>query len=458
MEKEKDASLDTWGNRRQFSRVRAQLQMQYRVIRDKGASPAWNSTVTKNISASGVCFESFHPLSLNSMLEVKLSVPFFKTPISLKARVVRAAEIKAGEIYGVAASIIDISQADRKKMQIEIQQIDINGILHQAVVQGATDVHFSLGHPPMLRRAGKLFPLNTEALDKSSLKRMIFSLLDEGQINKFWENLELNTSVTIMTVEGTYRFRVNVHLQQESVEAVFHLIKMPIPAFEDLRLPEIVKSFAYKKSGLVLVAGLAGSGKTTTCASLIDLVNSERSCVITTLQQPIEYIIPAKKSIIKQREIGVDTKSFESGLENILNTDSDVLMIGDLLDHRVIELAIRTALAGKLIFVTVVNSSVVGTLTSIIYSFPAEKQYYIRKILSDSLLGIVCQKLLPLKGNETEQVLATEVLVNNLNVSEIIREGLFDKVSWTMQNDNKSGMCTFERSLKDLADAGLIDD
>jgi twitching motility protein PilT len=430
--------------------------MQYRIMRQDGTSRVWNSTHTKNISAAGICFESFHPLGLNTMLEVNLIVPFFKTPIELKSRVVRAVEIKAGEIYGVAASIVDISAADRKKLQIEIEQIDISTLLHSAVTQGATDVHLSLGFAPVIRKAGVLVPMEGGILGKSALKRMIFSLLSEEQITAFTETGEINTAVTIVTVDGAHRFRLNVHTQQGIVEAVFHLIKVPVPSLQELNLPAVIGTFVRKKSGLLIITGASGAGKTTTCASLVEEINTSRSKVIMTFQRCIEYIHPGGKSIIRHREIGKDAKTFASALEQALYQDPDVLVVSELADPHSMELILDAAQTGKLVILTFSSAGVVMGLQKIINAFPAEKQYFSRKALSQCLLGVVFQKLLPCKTSDARQLLAAEVLINSPEISDIIREGLLEKIPGIIMSDARYGMRSFEKSVKELWNSGLI--
>ncbi len=422
-------------NRRQFARVRAQLFMQYRVLRAGGAARAWNSTVTKNLSAAGICFESFHPLSLNTELEVNLKIPFYETPVVMKARIVRAAEIKAGEVYGVAAAITDIKKTDRKKLQVEIEQIDIIGLLQVAMQARASDVHLSMGHPPMLRMAGKLQAMKYDVLDKEAIKRMVFSLLSEDQISDLNEKHELNTAVTIVTVAGTYRFRLNVCFQQSAVEAAFHYINIPIPSLEDLKLPESVSAFAEDKQGLVLITGPAGCGKTTTCAALIEKINSERSSVIMTFQSPIEHIFPVKNSIIKQREVGVDTESFASGIKQAMQQDVDVLMLGAIPDEETLGFAIDAAVCGKLVFAVIPSSGIVGVLHKIINMFETERHYYMRKVLADCLRGIIFQRLLPDKDDNGKRVADVEVLFNTPDVATAIREGLFDRILSIMKNN-----------------------
>ncbi len=320
-------------------------------------------------------------------------------------------------------------------------------------------MHLSIRHPPMFRKLDKLVPVGEDVLDKSTLKRMIFSLLNEEQINQFTRDSELNTAVTILTIDASYRFRLNVHLQQDIVEAIFHLIPVPVPSLSELNLPGVVASFARKKSGLVVITGLSGSGKTTTCAALIDLINQERSSVIMTFQKPIEYIYTLKKSIIKQREIGVDTKSFAIGLKQVLYQDVDVLVVAEVPDSETMELVINAAAKGKLVFLILSAPSVTSAIQKIIYAFPADKQYYSRKILSQVLQGVIFQMLLPVKNNGTgKQIIATEILVNSPEAAEVIRDGILEKLSSVMQNDTNYGMRKLDKSLKELCDTGFIDE
>lgn len=445
-------------NRRQYDRVRAQLSLEYRVISEDGTSHAWNSTMTKNISAVGLCLESFHPLALNTVLEISLRVPFFQEPIRMKAQVVRAIEIKLGEIYGVAVAITDIKQTDRKKLQIELEQIDITAILEQAVELGASDLHLSLGHPPMMRIAGGLVPMEDSVLGKMAIKKMIFSLLNEQDIELFNQNSELNTAITLVTVSGTYRFRLNVFLQQEIVEAVFHTISMPVPSLDDLQLPEVVAALARNKSGLVILTGPAGCGKTTTCAAMIDMINNESKKVVTIIQKPLEYIFEQKQSIIRQRQIGVDTKSYSKALEDATLQNSDVIVLGEMPDVKTFELALAAAQNGALVLVTISSPGISAVLNQIIYTFPSDRHYYIRKIISECLKGVIFQKLIPLKNNKEKRIAATEVLINMPEIAAAIREGFFDKIPDLIVNDTNYDMHDMEKSVKKLCDQGLIDD
>jgi len=443
-----------WDNHRQYSRISAKLKMEYRILQKDGQHGNWNLTLTRDVSASGIFFESFHPLSLNTLIEVKLEAQSFKLPLIFKARVVRAIEMMVND-YGVAATITDIKPKDRKMLQQELEQIDISELLDLAVEQGASDIHLSIGHPPILRKAGKLIPLHVDPLDKDLLERMVFSLLTKEHINKFRKNSELNT---LVTVADNYRFRLNMHLQQANMEAIFHFIRMPIPKFSELALPEVVKSFARKQAGLVVVTGLAGAGKTTTCAALVNLINEERSCVIMTFEEPCEYIYPLKKSIVRQREIGGDTESFVLGLRHALRQDLDILMVSDTTDIETLEIVLDAAHTGHLVFITFSSPDAVSAVNKIIYKFTAEKQEYIRKMLADCLQGIIVQKLVPSKENSDKQIVATEILVNTPDVAHIIKEGKAEKLNLIMHNDTAFGMCSMEKSLQQLREKGMISD
>ncbi|MFH1061571.1 MAG: ATPase, T2SS/T4P/T4SS family [Candidatus Omnitrophota bacterium] len=443
-------------SRRQYERVRAQLALEYRIVGEDGTSRAWNTTVTKNISAVGLCLESFHPLALNTVLEIRLSVPFFQAPIMMKGRVVRAAEIKLGEIYGVAVAIIDIKQADRAKLQIELEQIDITALLQQAVEQGASDLHLSLGHPPMMRKAENLVPMEYDALGKNAIKRMVFSLLSEQEAVWFNQNSELNTAITLVTVSGTYRFRLNVFLQQEIIEAVFHAITMPAPGIKDLRLPNAVAALAKEKSGLVIITGHSGCGKTSTCAAMIDLINHDSQKVITMLQKPIEYIFEQKKSIIRQRQIEIDVASYRKGLEEAARQNSDIIVLDRISDVETLDLALSQAQSGSLVLITIPSSGIIAALNQMIYTFSSDKQYYARKVISECLKGVIFQQLLAKKGDKDKQVVAVEVLINNSEIAAAIKDGFFDKIPDLIHSDAQHNMLSMEKSIKQLAAQGLI--
>ncbi len=443
-------------SRRQYERVRAQLVLEYRIIIEDGTSRAWNSTVTKNISAVGLCLESFHPLALNTKLELSLRVPFFQAPIILKGKVVRAAEIKLGEVYGVAVSITDIKPEDRKKLQIELEQIDITALLQLAVEQGATDLHLSLGQPPMMRKADKLQPMEYDALGKNAIKKMVFSLLGEQEVDYFNKNLELNTAITLVTISGTYRFRLNVFLQQEIVEAVFHSIIIPVPTIKDLHLPKIIAQLTKEKSGLVLITGNGGCGKTTTCAAMIEQINIEQQKVITMLQQPVEHVFEAKQCIIRQRQINNDLQSYSQGLEQAARQNSDIIVLDKIPDSQTLELALNAAQSGCLVLITLSSSGIIAVLNQLIYTFPTDKQYYARKVISECLKAVIFQKLLSKKNKPENKIAALEVLINNPDTAAVIKEGFFEKIPVVIQNDTEYGMQSMELAIIKLTEQGSL--
>ncbi|MBU1086960.1 MAG: Flp pilus assembly complex ATPase component TadA [Candidatus Omnitrophica bacterium] len=444
-------------SRRQYERVRAQLSLEYRIVSEDKSTRAWNSTVTKNISAVGLCLESFHPLGLNSNLEISLRVPFFQDPIMLKGRVVRAAEIKLGEIYGVAVAITDIKPEDRNKLQIELEQIDITCLLQQAVEQGATDLHLSLGHPPLMRKTDKLQAMEYDPLGKNAIKRMLFSLLTESEIEYFNKNFELNTAITLVTISGTYRFRVNVFFQQGIIEAVFHAIMIPVPKLKDLHLPKIMNALIREKSGLIILTGHGGSGKTTTCAAMIEEINSQQQKVITMLQQPIEYMFEPKQSIIRQRQITKDVHSYSKGLEEAAYQNSDIIVLDKIPDVQTLELVLATAQSGCLVILTIPSSSIIAALNQLIYVFPLDRQYYARKIISESLKAIIFQKLLNKKAQPETRIAGLEIFINNPESANVIKEGFFDKIPGLIQTGTVLGMRSMEQSMIQLFEQGLID-
>ncbi|MBI4845914.1 MAG: Flp pilus assembly complex ATPase component TadA [Candidatus Omnitrophica bacterium] len=317
-------------------------------------------------------------------------------------------------------------------------------------------MHLSLNQPPMMRKANELIAIQIEVLDKVVLKRMIFSLLNEDQINKLLQNLELNTAVTILMIEGVYRFRLNVLVQQSSFEAVFHFIPNPVPEIKDLNLPSSINSFADLESGLVICAGPARSGKTTTCAALLDRINKEYIKSILTLQEPVEYVFPISQSIIRQREVGVDTQSFKHGLEQSIFQDVDVIMVSRLDNAQTAELALYAALSGKLVFVTLTSLSSVDALQKIINFFPSERQYHVRMMLANCLRAVIFQKLLPMQKKPGTLIPATEILLSNKELRHIIIDGFFEKIMFILENDRAAVMHSLKQSITKLWEGGVI--
>ncbi len=322
--------------------------------------------------------------------------------------------------------------------------LNIQEMLKELVDEGGSDLHITTGTPPQIRVSGKLRPLNCPSLTPTETRQIAYSILTDSQRHRFEEEYELDLSFGI---KGLSRFRVNVYMQRGAVAAAFRVIPYKIMSFEDLGLPPIVKELAQRPKGLVLVTGPTGSGKSTTLASMIDLINSERSEHIVTIEDPIEFIHPHKKCIVNQREVHADTKSFKAALKYALRQDPDVVMIGEMRDLETIESALTISETGHLAFGTLHTNSCGQTINRIIDVFPAYQQAQIRAQLSFVLEGVLSQQLIR-RSDGKGRCLGLEVMVATPAIRNLIREDKVHQIYSQMQvGQSKFGMQTMNQSL-----------
>jgi len=330
---------------------------------------------------------------------------------------------------------------------------NLHQLLKAMVEKGASDLHITTGSPPQLRIDGKLVPLKTGALSPVETKQLCYSILTDAQKHKFEEESELDLS---FGVKGLSRFRANVFMQRGAVAGAFRTIPFKILSFSELGLPPVVTELAKKPRGLILVTGPTGSGKSTTLASIVDKINTDRHEHIITIEDPIEYLHPHKNCIVNQREIGADTMSFKKALKHILRQDPDVVLIGEMRDLETIEAALVISETGHLAFATLHTNSAVQTINRILDVFPPHQQPQVRAQLSFVLEGVLTQNLLP-KAGGPGRVLAIEVMVPNPAIRNLIREDKIHQIYSQMQmGQTKFGMQTFNQSLAALFNKHLI--
>ena len=330
---------------------------------------------------------------------------------------------------------------------------NLHQLLKAMVEKGASDLHITTGSAPQLRIDGKLVPLKTSPLTPVETKQLCYSILTDAQKHKFEEESELDLS---FGVKGLSRFRANVYMQRGAVAGAFRTIPFKILTFSELGLPAIVAELAKKPRGLLLVTGPTGSGKSTTLASIIDKVNTDRHEHIITIEDPIEYLHPHKNCLVNQREVGADTQSFKKALKYILRQDPDVVLIGEMRDLETIESALVISETGHLAFATLHTNSCVQTINRILDVFPPYQQPQVRAQLSFVLEGVLTQNLLP-KAGGPGRVLAAEVMVPNAAIRNLIREDKVHQVYSQMQvGQSKFGMQTFNQSLAALFNRRLI--
>lgn len=330
--------------------------------------------------------------------------------------------------------------------------MEIRDLLLMCIEKGASDLHVTENEPPILRVDGRLTRTDLGILNKQDLKRMIYGVLSNSQKEIFERELELDFSLAL---PGLDRFRVNIHLQRGSVEAAFRRIPLEIPSVEKLGLPQIIIDLARKPNGLVLVTGPTGMGKTTTLAAMINLINNERECLITCIEDPIEFIYTNKKSIIKQREVNSDTRSFAQALRRALRQDPNVIVVGEMRDLETISTALTAAETGHLVLATLHTPDAPQTVSRIIDVFPPYQQQQVKLQLSDCLQGVVSQLLLP-HASGKGRVLATEIMMATPGIRNLIREQEIEQIPTLMQTGSQHGMHTMDKSLKELLSKGLI--
>lgn len=330
--------------------------------------------------------------------------------------------------------------------------MDLKELLKLSIQKKASDLHLTENSPPVLRIDGKLVLTNEKSLTKDDLKKSIYGILSDNQKEKFERDRELDFSLAL---EGLERFRVNVHIQKGSVEAAFRRIPQYVPSLHDLGLPPAIMDFARKPSGLVLITGPTGSGKTTTLASMIEVINQERACMIMCIEDPIEYVHKNKKAVIKQREVYSDTHSFAEALKRCLRQDPDVIVVGEMRDLETISTALTAAETGHLVLATLHTPDAPQTIERIIDVFPAYQQQQVRLQLSACLQGVASQILLPRAGGEG-RVLASEILVVTPAIRNLIREQAVEQIPTAIQTGMQYGMHTMDTSLKLLYEEGLV--
>lgn len=331
--------------------------------------------------------------------------------------------------------------------------LSLHQLLKAMVDRGASDLHITTGSPPQLRIDGDLVPLKVNPLSPVETKQLCYSILTDAQKHKFEEENELDLS---FGVKGLSRFRANVFMQRGAVAAAFRTIPFKILTFQELGLPPIVQDLSKRPRGLILVTGPTGSGKSTTLASIIDKINTERHEHIMTIEDPIEYLHPHKNCLVNQREVGVDTKSFKTALKYILRQDPDVVLVGELRDLETIEAALTIAETGHSAFATLHTNNAVQTINRILDVFPPYQQPQVRAQLSFVIEGIMSQALLA-KATGGGRVLALEVMVPNPAIRNLIREDKVHQIYSQMQvGQAKFGMQTFNQALGALLAKRLI--
>lgn len=332
------------------------------------------------------------------------------------------------------------------------QELRIELLLEEVVRKRGSDLHIQVGLPPMIRVDGSLMPVaGTDTLDAATVERLVFTILDEEQQQILTKDKEFDFSFAFGTMG---RFRVNAFHERGNLAAALRLIPNEIKSIAELGMPPAVMGFSDFPRGLVLVTGPTGSGKSTTLAALVDKINSERAQHIITIEDPIEFTHKSKKSVVVQREVHYDTYSFSAALRSSLRQDPDVVLIGEMRDLETISAAITIAETGHLVFATLHTNSAAQSIDRMIDVFPPHQQAQVRAQLSNILMAICSQRLVPAIGGG--RVVAAEILVANSAVRNIIREGKSHQLDAVIQTGADQGMQTMDRTLAGFVQAGTV--
>ena len=330
--------------------------------------------------------------------------------------------------------------------------MEIKNLLELCFNKSASDLHLSAGHPVMLRIDGDLIPLDhLPVINENTAETLIYSVMDEKQRQAFNTSLEIDFAVSLPQIA---RFRVNAFHQAQGIAAVFRMIPDVVPTLNDIALPPVLTPLLDLSHGLILVTGPTGSGKSTTLAAMVDHINAHRAYHIITIEDPIEFIHPSKKSLVNQRQINRDTQSFSVALRSALREDPDVILVGEMRDLETIRLALTAAETGHLVMATLHTSSAPRTISRIIDAFPSDEKNIIRNMLSESLQAVICQTLL--KKSTGGRLGAFEIMLGTPAIRHLIREDKIAQMYSAIQTGSEKGMCTLDQYLLELVEKEII--
>lgn len=336
--------------------------------------------------------------------------------------------------------------------EVVAARAEMDRLLMLLVSSGGSDLHLRVGQPPILRKDGQLVREDSPPMEEPQLRAMLLSTMAPRDTATFQETGDVDYAYAL---EGVARFRCNAAVDRLGPMGVFRIIPSRIPTCDELDLSQPIRNLCSLTKGLVVVTGPTGSGKSTTLAALLDLVNRERSQHIVTIEDPIEFVHESKGCLVTHRQVGVHTKSFRSGLRAALREDPDIVLIGEMRDLETVEIAMATAETGHLVFATLHTTTAPSTIDRIIDQFPAERQAQIRVMLAESLQGVIAQVLCRKIGGG--RVAAREVLLATRAVSNLIREGKTFQLPSIIQTNRERGMVTLNDALLDLVDRELVE-
>lgn len=330
--------------------------------------------------------------------------------------------------------------------------LTIDDLLMFTKEQGASDLHLSEGSTPVVRIDGQLHKLDLPGLTRDRVRELIMQSMNDDQRRRFEDSFEVDFA---REIDDSTRFRCNIYKQLQGIAGAFRTIPAEIRSFEELALPDILKQLSLLERGLVVLTGPTGSGKTTTLATMVDWINQHKQCHVITIEDPVEYFQTSRESLINQRELGANTRSFANALRAALREDPDVILVGEMRDLETISLALTAAETGHLVLSTLHTSSATKTIDRIIDIFPAEQKSQVRSMLAESLQAVLAQTLLPKKDGG--RIVACEVMIATVAVRNLIREDKIYQIPSIIQAGGKAGMQSLDQNLLTLLSEGKIE-
>ncbi|MFH0790023.1 MAG: PilT/PilU family type 4a pilus ATPase [Candidatus Omnitrophota bacterium] len=446
---ENDNSLKE--ERRRAPRLAVGVEFKYTIFGSGETANLIYTAVTKNISASGLLFENLFQVPIDTDLKVVLNMPGVPPQtIAIETKVMRIEKLALG--YNIGIVFVNISEAQKEDIRKRIERMNVLKLLERVNKKEISDIHLTVNSPPMIRYYGNLKPLDNDLLSGEEIKQMVYSMLSEEQRKNFNVNKDLDFAYSPLP---ELRFRVNIYQQRGMTEVVFRNVSANIQNREELGLSDVIDDLCQLKSGIIFVSGPTGSGKSTTIATMIDIINRQIGGVILSLEKPIEYLHTNIKAIVKQREVGIDVPTFAIGVKTALRQDPDVIVVGEILDCDTIETALQAAETGHLVITSIHATDTVQVLERIMSFFPAQQHEFVCARLSHSLRAIINQRLLP-HNSGIGRVLACEVCVVNTALKRIIANRNFTQLPSIIQTGSKLKMQLLQDSVVNLFERGLI--
>ncbi len=407
----------------------------------------------RNLSIAGLAFQSEVSYEMGTELIAEISIPGRDKPVKAALKVVWCQSNSNERNYTIGTQFKELAKEDIEFVAASLAEMNLNQLLDQAIKQNASDLHLTVGHAPILRVDGTIRAMEGNPIQEGQIKAMMYPLLSKDQIEEFEKTKELDFA---FSPDPNCRFRVNLHYQKGFVEAALRTVESKIKNFKELGLPVVeMERICRERSGIFLIAGKTGEGKSTTMSSMVDYINANMKRVIITIEDPIEHIFQAKKCIIKQRELGSDTASFSDALRHATRQDPDVIVVGELRDPDSVLSALRAAETGHLVITTIQATDATQAIESVINLFPSDQSQTISGRLSASLLGVIYQLLIPDK--QATLALATELLLNHHDISTMIRTQHYDKIRSALNTGESEGSYALDISLRKLYHDLIID-